>query len=77
MTALLYRQDAYAREATGTVKAITSEGGIVLDGTLFYPTSGGQPGDSGTLRWNGGEIEIATTVKGDGDDVVGQGEDRA
>ncbi|MGJ8590186.1 MAG: alanyl-tRNA editing protein [Yoonia sp.] len=70
MTELLFRKDAYAREAVGTVKSITSEGGIVLDGTLFYPTSGGQPGDSGTLRWKGGEIEIATTVKGDGDDVV-------
>ena len=70
MTELLFRKDAYAREATGKVIEITSEGGIVLDGTLFYPTSGGQPGDSGTLRWTKGEIEIATTVKGDGDAVV-------
>lgn len=70
MTELLFRKDAYAREASGTVAALTSEGGIVLDGSLFYPTSGGQPGDSGTLRWQGGEIEIATTVKGAGDDVV-------
>ncbi len=41
MTELLFRKDAYAREAVGTVKSITTEGGIVLDGTLFYPTSGG------------------------------------
>ncbi len=39
-------------------------------GPCFIPHRGGQPGDSGTLRWKGGEIEIATTVKGDGDDVV-------
>ena len=70
MTELLFRADAYAREATGHVKAITTEGGIILDGSLFYPTSGGQPGDSGTLRWGKREIEIATTVKGEGDDVI-------
>ncbi|MEL6683852.1 MAG: alanyl-tRNA editing protein [Pseudomonadota bacterium] len=70
MTDLLFRKDAYAREASGKVTQITSEGGIVLDGSLFYPTSGGQPGDSGTLRWKGGEIEIATTVKGEGEGVV-------
>ncbi|MFA8442722.1 alanyl-tRNA editing protein [Yoonia sp.] len=70
MTEMLFRKDAYAREASGKVSRITSEGGIVLDGTVFYPTSGGQPGDSGKLRWKGGEIEIATTVKGDGDDIV-------
>lgn len=70
MTEMLFRKDAYAREASGKVRRITSEGGIVLDGTVFYPTSGGQPGDSGRLRWKGGEIEIATTVKGDGDAIV-------
>jgi len=70
MPELLFRTDAYAREATGHVKAITTEGGIILDGSLFYPTSGGQPGDSGTLRWGKRDIEIATTVKGEGDDVI-------
>ena len=70
MTELLFRKDAYAREATGIVTQITSEGGIVLDGAIFYPTSGGQPGDSGALRWKGGEIEIATSVKGDAGAVV-------
>jgi misacylated tRNA(Ala) deacylase len=70
MTELLFRKDAYARQASGRVMAITSEGGIVLDGSVFYPTSGGQPGDSGSLKWKGGEIEIATTVKGTGADVI-------
>ena len=70
MTELLFRKDAYARKATGHVTAITDEGGIILDGSLFYPTSGGQPGDSGILRWSGGEIEIATAVKGEGADVI-------
>ncbi|WP_333712797.1 alanyl-tRNA editing protein [Yoonia sp.] len=70
MTELLFRRDGYAREATGKVLSITDEGGLVLDGSLFYPTSGGQPGDSGVLRWNGREIEIATAVKGLGDAVI-------
>lgn len=70
MTELMFRDDPYAKEAIGKVTAITSEGGIVLNGTVFYPTSGGQPGDSGMLRWDGKEIEIATTLKGEGDTVV-------
>lgn len=70
MTKPLFRDDAYLRDATGVVTAITDEGGIVVDRSVFYPTSGGQPGDSGVLRWDGGKIEIATAVKGQGDDIV-------
>ena len=70
MTEMLFRKDAYAREAMGKVEALTDEGGIILDGALFYPTSGGQPGDSGWLRWGTQELEIATAVKGEGEQVV-------
>ena len=70
MTELLFRKDSYAREATGKVVALTDEGGIILDGSLFYPTSGGQPGDSGWLRWGGQELEIATAVKGPDETVI-------
>lgn len=69
-TKLLFREDAYQREAAGVVTGHTPEGGIVLDATVFYPTGGGQPGDSGHLAWPGGGTEIATTVKGDGGAVV-------
>lgn len=73
-TTPLYLEDAYRREATSRVVAITDEGGIVLEESLFYPTSGGQPGDSGWLRWGLGEqaraIEIATTVKGHDGSIV-------
>lgn len=70
MTDPLFRDDAYLRSADGNVTRLTDEGGIVLDQTVFYPTGGGQPGDSGTLVWDGGRIEIATTIKGEGDETI-------
>jgi len=70
MTAMLFRDDAYLREAPAKVQSITPEGGVVLDATVFYPTGGGQPGDSGWLTWDGQRLPIATAVKGQGDDIV-------
>lgn len=70
MSRMLFRDDAYLREATGKVTGHTPEGGIVTDASVFYPTGGGQPGDSGRIEWAGGALEIATTVKGQGDDIV-------
>jgi len=64
VTDQLFLHDAYQKTAPGRVTDVTEEGGIVLDGTLFYAQGGGQPGDSGTLDWEGGRIRIATTVKG-------------
>ena len=63
----LYRRDPYQREAPGVVIAHTPEGGIVVDAPLFYPTGGGQPGDSGQILWDGKALPIATAVKGEGD----------
>ncbi len=70
MTTLLFRDDAYLREAGARVLAHTEEGGLILDRTVFYPTGGGQPGDSGTLIWDGGRIVIATAVKAGPTDVA-------
>jgi misacylated tRNA(Ala) deacylase len=65
-TELLFRDDAYLRDAAATVLAINDRRGIVLDRTVFYATGGGQPGDSGHLsRSDGGTVTIATTVYGD------------
>jgi misacylated tRNA(Ala) deacylase len=66
VTDLLFRDDAYLTEAAATVVAHTPEGAIVLDRTLFYPTGGGQPGDSGWLVCDGVRIVVATTVKVEG-----------
>jgi misacylated tRNA(Ala) deacylase len=67
---MLFRDDAYARRATSVVAAITEDGGIVVEATVFYPTGGGQPGDSGDIAWNGETARIATTVKGPDGQIV-------
>jgi len=68
-TDTIFRDDAYARTCDATIVAVNELGGIVLDRTVFYPTGGGQPGDSGVLRLaDGSSIEIATTVKGRDED---------
>lgn len=73
-TETLFRSDPYARTCAARILAVNERGGIILDRTVFYPTGGGQPGDSGVLKLaDGREIEIATTVKGgpeDGDDAI-------
>ena len=48
MTDLLYLRDAYATTFDATVTA-ARENAVALDRTLFYPTGGGQPNDTGTL----------------------------
>ena len=66
MTERLFLDDPYQAEADARVVAHTPEGGVVLDRTLFYPTGGGQPGDSGRLEWGQGRVTVATSVKGEG-----------
>ena len=65
----LFRQDAYLKEADATVTAL-EERGVRLDRSIFYPTGGGQPGDTGLLRWDGGEANVVDAVKADGGDVL-------
>jgi misacylated tRNA(Ala) deacylase len=70
MTELIFRDDAYLRSCSARVIAVDDKG-IRLDRTVFYPTGGGQPGDSGVLRLaSGGTIAIVDAVKGAAADEV-------
>lgn len=68
-TALLFRDDAYLRETAARVVAAGPEG-VVLDRSVFYPRAGGQPGDTGVLRWAGGEMPVADALKAPQDSVL-------
>lgn len=69
MTEKLFLDDPRLRTMTATV-LVSGPEGIELDRTVFYARSGGQPGDVGVLRWDGGETVIADTVKGEGEAVL-------
>jgi misacylated tRNA(Ala) deacylase len=71
MTDELFREDAYLKSCEARIAGINERGGIVLDRTIFYPTGGGQAGDSGRLRLaDGGEIAVGTTVYGSDGSIV-------
>jgi misacylated tRNA(Ala) deacylase len=64
MTEILFRDDGYLRSCDARVVAV-DEHGITLDRTVFYPVGGGQPGDTGVVRFSSGQsIAIVDTVKG-------------
>lgn len=62
MTEELFREDAYLKQCDAEVVA-SDENGVITDRTVCYAMSGGQPGDTGTLIWDGGEIPIVDTRK--------------
>ncbi len=69
LTEILYQDHADLRTLSATVTA-ASEAGVVLDRTIFYARAGGQPGDTGVLRWEGGEMAVAETIKGEAGAVL-------
>lgn len=70
MTTLLFHTDAYLRSCSATVTGHSSEGnGIILDQTVAYATSGGQPHDTGSVSAAGVMYPI-TEVKRTAEGVV-------
>ncbi|HET9903418.1 MAG TPA: alanyl-tRNA editing protein [Xanthobacteraceae bacterium] len=62
-TDLLFREDAYLRTCEARIAGLTEEGGILIDRSVFYATSGGQPGDRGVIESEDGtRLSIATAV---------------
>jgi len=82
----LYQKNCYLKESQATVESVKDDKFVVLDKTLFYPNSGGQPHDTGLLikeeqefpvvyagTFNGvisHEVAIPGLVKGDQVKVV-------
>ena len=61
-TDCLFRDDSYRQSCDATVVDV-NEHGLVLDRTVFYANSGGQPGDRGVLRTGAGDaFPVATAV---------------
>ncbi|MFC6488627.1 alanyl-tRNA editing protein [Nitratireductor sp. GCM10026969] len=70
-TEALFRDEPYLKSAEAAVLGINDRGGIILDRTVFYATSGGQPGDTGVLtRADGTAVTIAATVTGHTKDEI-------
>ena len=70
MTDELFRTDAYLKSCTAVVVSAV-DGGIQLNRTVFYPSGGGQPGDSGILRTQmGSELEIIDTLKDEEGNII-------
>jgi misacylated tRNA(Ala) deacylase len=74
MTEKLFVEDPYLRETTARVLAVLPEG-VLLDRTIFYARSGGQPGDTGRLRWvqgdgSYGEAAVGEALKHEGEQVL-------
>lgn len=55
-------QDSYLSTAEGHVSE-ASDGGLYLDRTVFYARGGGQPGDVGTITWDGGSVDVVDTIR--------------
>ncbi|MDI7865073.1 alanyl-tRNA editing protein [Rhizobiaceae bacterium n13] len=67
----LFREDFYLSTCEATVTAVHEDGGIELDQTCFYATSGGQPGDCGFLeRADGSTIKIGVARHGQTKDAI-------
>jgi misacylated tRNA(Ala) deacylase len=69
-TELVFRNEPYARSCTATVIGMDARG-LVLDRTIFYPTGGGQPGDTGVLRLSDGSaLRVSDALKGEAPETV-------
>lgn len=62
MTEEIAPQDAYARSIEAHVADVVEQG-LILDKTVFYSRGGGQPGDTGLLTGEWGELPIIDTIR--------------
>jgi misacylated tRNA(Ala) deacylase len=68
MTEFVFRTDSYLRSLDAIVTEVAPDGGIVLDRTILYAASGGQPNDIGRLASSDGRVvPIVNVIHPDGD----------
>ena len=70
MTLPLFGEDAYLKEAPAKIIALSGENGVILDRSIYYPTGGGQPGDTGSIVVNGDTFSVEETIKGENGDII-------
>jgi alanyl-tRNA synthetase len=72
MTKRLYYHDTFLHEFDGTVTDVINgdRPAVELDQTAFYPTSGGQVFDTGTIRGEGGEARVEQVEETESGEVV-------
>jgi misacylated tRNA(Ala) deacylase len=61
----LFRDDPYLRSCSAELLAVNERNGLILDRTVFYATSGGQPGDTGQLVVGDVPVAIGAAVTGE------------
>jgi misacylated tRNA(Ala) deacylase len=67
MTDELFSTDAYLRSFEARVAEVdVAQRLVALDRTAFYPGGGGQPWDTGVLRWHDGAADVARTRRAEG-----------
>lgn len=69
MTQPLYRDDPYLKACQAQVIR-ADDGFVTLDKTVFFASGGGQPGDTGTLRFAEEEVAVTDTVRDRGEAAI-------
>ena len=70
MTLPLFGEDAYLKEAPAKIIALSGENGVILDRSIYYPTGGGQPGDTGSIVVNSDTFSVEETIKGEDGNII-------
>jgi misacylated tRNA(Ala) deacylase len=64
-TGLLYATDAYQRDFEAVVTGEQRQrSAVALETTAFFPTGGGQPHDTGVLKWGSATARVVDATKG-------------
>ena len=68
LTEYVFRSQSYLKTLQARVTDVVPGGGIMLDRTIFYAASGGQPNDTGRIVKNDGQVvPIINVVHPEGD----------